>query len=44
MQKLREMPKDQHDALLVERREMGLLDKVFRINRNMTDRKEAVKE
>jgi hypothetical protein len=30
MEKLREMPKEQHDALLLERREKRLLDVVFR--------------
>lgn len=34
IQQLREMPKEQHDALLCERREMGLLDRVFRLPRN----------
>ena len=34
VQRLREMPKDRHDELLCERREMGMLDKVFRIRRN----------
>jgi hypothetical protein len=33
VEQLREMPKERHDALLYERREMGLLDKVFRIPR-----------
>jgi hypothetical protein len=30
---LREMPKEKRDALLLERREMGLLDRVFRLKR-----------
>jgi len=33
LQKLRKMPKEQHDTLLCERREMSLLDKVFRLKR-----------
>ena len=33
IQKLREMPKERYDALLCERREMGLLARVFRIHR-----------
>ena len=33
IQQLRKMPKEQHDALLCERREMGLLDRVFRLKR-----------
>ena len=43
IQKLREMPKEQHDALLCERREMGMLDKVFRLPRDhpvLTEKKE----
>jgi len=31
---LREMPKEQHDALLCERKEMSILDKVFRLHRS----------
>jgi hypothetical protein len=31
--KLREMPKKQREALLFERREMGMLDRVFRLKR-----------
>jgi len=31
---LREMPKERYNELLCERREMGLLDKVFRLPRN----------
>jgi hypothetical protein len=30
---LREVPKEKRDALLLERREMGLLDRVFRLKR-----------
>jgi hypothetical protein len=38
VQRLREMPKERYDALLVERREMGLLDRVFRIHRNLPEK------
>ena len=31
---LRDMPKEQREALLVERREMGMLDRVFRLHRS----------
>jgi hypothetical protein len=41
IQKLREMPKERREELLCERREMGMLDKVFRIPRN---RPETTKE
>jgi hypothetical protein len=34
VQKLREMPKERREELLCERREMGMLDKVFRIPRS----------
>ena len=34
VQRLREMPKERHDELLCERRDMGLLDRIFRIRRN----------
>lgn len=37
VQKLRDMPKEKQNALLVERREMGLLDKVFRLHRNQPE-------
>jgi hypothetical protein len=37
VQQLREMPKERHDVLLCERREMGLLDRVFRIHRTPSD-------
>jgi hypothetical protein len=33
IEELRKMPKEQHDKLLYERREMGMLDKVFRLQR-----------
>jgi hypothetical protein len=33
VQKLRKMPKKQHDELLCERREIGMLDMVFRLKR-----------
>lgn len=32
--KLRDMPKEQHQALLLERKEMGMLDRVFRFPRS----------
>jgi hypothetical protein len=41
IQQLRNMPKEQRDALLCERREMGLLDKVFRIPRPETTKKQS---
>ena len=41
IQKLREMPKEHRETLLRERREMGILDKVFRIPRS---RPETTKE
>jgi hypothetical protein len=47
IQKLREMPAEHRETLLCERREMGMLDKVFRIPRSRpettkeTERKEA---
>jgi hypothetical protein len=34
LKELREMPKKQHDALLCERRDMGLFDIVFRFQRD----------
>ena len=37
VQKLREMPKEKRDALLSERREMGLLDRVFRLHRSQPE-------
>jgi hypothetical protein len=44
IQQLRKMPKDQYDALLCERREMGLLDRVFRLPKNhSTNQKEQKK-
>jgi hypothetical protein len=33
VEQLREMPKEKRDELIVERREMGLLDRVFRLKR-----------
>jgi hypothetical protein len=33
VQQLRELPKERYDALLGERREMGFLDKVFRLRK-----------
>jgi hypothetical protein len=50
IQKLREMPKEHRETLLRERREMGILDKVFRLPRNRpettkeTERKEATEQ
>jgi hypothetical protein len=37
IQKLREMPKERRDALLCERKEMGLLDRVFRLHRSQPE-------
>jgi hypothetical protein len=37
VQKVREMPKEKRDALLCERREMGLLDRVFRLHRSQPE-------
>ena len=37
MKKLREMPKEQHEALLLERKEMGLFNVVFRIPRRLSE-------
>ena len=34
VQKVRDMPEEKQKALICERREMGLLDRVFRIRRN----------
>jgi len=34
VQRLREMPKEQQEALLCERKEMGMLDRVFRLHRS----------
>ena len=34
IKEVRKMPKEQHDALLCERKEMGMLDRVFRLPRN----------
>jgi hypothetical protein len=33
IKEVRKMPKEQHDTLLCERREMGMFDKVFRLKR-----------
>ena len=33
VEQVREMPKEQREALILERREMGLLDRVFRLKR-----------
>lgn len=37
IQKLREMPTEQRDTLVCERREMGLLDRVFRLQRSQPE-------
>ena len=37
IEKLREMPKEQHEALFLERKEMGLLDGLFRISRSRSE-------
>jgi hypothetical protein len=34
VQKLREMPKEQQEALLREHKEMGMLDRIFRLHRS----------
>jgi len=46
IKELRNMPKKQREALLLERREMGLLDKVFRLHRSEpeTFRKQKITE
>lgn len=45
--KLRDMPKEQHQALLLERKEMGILDKVFRFPKSgfeIANKKESAKQ
>ena len=37
VQRLREMPKEHHEALLCERKEMGMLDRVFRLHRSQPE-------
>jgi hypothetical protein len=37
VEQLREMPKEQREALLYERREMGMLDRVFRLHRSQPE-------
>ena len=37
VKQVREMPKEKRDALISERREMGLLDRIFRLHRNQTE-------
>ena len=37
VQKLREMPEERRKALLCERKDMGLLDKVFRLHRSQPE-------
>ena len=44
VKELREMPKEQHDALLCERREMGMLDGVFRIPKSQSQTNKTGKE
>ena len=46
IKELRAMPKEKHDGLVCERREMGMLDRVFRLRRNPpeTEKKEAPEE
>ena len=41
---LREMPKERYNELLCERREMGMLDKVFRIPKNQPQTSRTEKE
>ena len=44
VKELRAMPKEKHDELLCERREMGMLDRVFRLHRNPPETKKEVPE
>jgi hypothetical protein len=37
VKQVREMPKEKRDALILERREMGMLDRVFRLHRNQPE-------
>ena len=37
VEQLRKMPKEQREALLCERREMGILDRVFRLSRSQPE-------
>jgi hypothetical protein len=37
VQQLRKMPKEQREALLSERKEVGMLDMVFRVHRNQPE-------
>jgi hypothetical protein len=37
VQKLREMPEERREALLCERKDMGLLDRVFRLHRSQPE-------
>ena len=41
VQKVREMPEEKRTALICERREMGMLDFVFRIPRNQLETQET---
>jgi hypothetical protein len=38
VEQVRKMPKEKRDALISERREMGLLDRVFRLHRNQPEK------
>lgn len=46
VEQIREMPKDKRDELIAERKEMGLLDKVFRMKRYppQTTQKQSINE
>jgi hypothetical protein len=37
VKELREMPKEKRDALILERKQMGLLDRVFRLHRSQPE-------
>jgi hypothetical protein len=39
VEKVRKMPKEQRETLLLERREMGMLDRVFRLHRSLPETK-----
>ena len=46
VEQVRKMPKEKRDALILERREMGLLDRVFRLHRSQpeTTKKQKIAE
>jgi hypothetical protein len=44
VEQVREMPKEKRDALILERREMGLLDRVFRLHRSQSEPIKAQKK